>query len=118
MLNANYLASQLDDRYEMPFFNAAEKRFCAHEFIAVPKPLLDRGVTLIDMAKRMIDYSVHPPTMHCPVHDFLMIEPNETLDGETGHPERWHPIAGRDEPDATCVANTSRTTDATSLAEL
>jgi len=78
VLNANYIASQLDDRYEMPFFNPAEGRFCAHEFITVPKPLLERGVTLIDMAKRMIDYSVHPPTMHWPVHDCLMIEPTET----------------------------------------
>ena len=40
--------------------------------------LLDKGVTLIDIAKRMIDYGVHPPTMHWPIHDCLMVEPTET----------------------------------------
>jgi glycine dehydrogenase subunit 2 len=40
--------------------------------------LLDRGVTLNDIVKRLIDYDVHPPTMHWPVKDCLMIEPTET----------------------------------------
>ena len=78
VLNANYLAAGLDARYPMPYFDAAVRRFCAHEFVAIPRPLLDRGATLIDIAKRMIDYGVHPPTMHWPVHDCLMIEPTET----------------------------------------
>ncbi len=78
VLNANYLAAKLADQYEMPYFDADAKKFCAHEFVTVPRRLLDRGVTLNDIAKRMIDYDVHPPTMHWPVHDCLMVEPTET----------------------------------------
>jgi glycine dehydrogenase subunit 2 len=78
VLNANYLAARLADRYQTPYFDPKAGRFCAHEFIAVPKRLLERGVALVDIAKRMIDYGVHPPTMHWPVHDCLMIEPTET----------------------------------------
>jgi len=78
VLNANYLAARLCDRFEMPYFNPAERRFCAHEFVTVPKSLLSRGVTLIDVAKRLIDHGIHPPTMHWPIHDCLMVEPTET----------------------------------------
>ncbi len=78
VLSANYLAARLRDVYEMPFFDPEKRRFCAHEFVTVPRTLLDRGVTLNDIAKRMIDYDVHPPTMHWPVHDCLMVEPTET----------------------------------------
>ena len=78
VLSANYLAARLADAYEMPWFDAAERRYCAHEFVTVPKRLLEKGVTLNDIAKRMIDYGIHPPTMHWPVHDCLMVEPGET----------------------------------------
>ena len=78
VLNANYLAARLHEHYETPYFNPAEGRYCAHEFVTVPRRLLDQGVTLIDLVKRMIDYDIHPPTMHWPVHDCLMIEPTET----------------------------------------
>jgi len=83
VLSANYLAMKLRDRYEMPYFDPASGRFCAHEFVTVPRQLLDHGVTLLDIAKRMIDYGVHPPTMHWPVHDCLMVEPTETESLET-----------------------------------
>jgi glycine dehydrogenase subunit 2 len=78
VLNANYLAARLRSVYEMPFFNPERSQFCAHEFVTVPKSLLEKGVTLNDIAKRMIDYDVHPPTMHWPVHDCLMVEPTDT----------------------------------------
>ncbi|MCC7203855.1 MAG: aminomethyl-transferring glycine dehydrogenase subunit GcvPB, partial [Phycisphaeraceae bacterium] len=78
VLSANYLAARLHDRFEMPYFDPAAKKFCAHEFVTVPKTLLSTGVTLIDVAKRMIDHGVHPPTMHWPVHNCLMVEPTET----------------------------------------
>jgi len=78
VLNANYLAARLCEKYSMPFFDPKNGKFCAHEFVTVPQELLDRGVTLIDIAKRMIDYGVHPPTMHWPMHDCLMVEPTET----------------------------------------
>ncbi|MCH6551897.1 MAG: aminomethyl-transferring glycine dehydrogenase subunit GcvPB [Planctomycetes bacterium] len=78
VLAANYLAARLRDVFEMPYFDPARGRFCAHEFVTVPRRLLDKGVTLNDIAKRMIDYGVHPPTMHWPVQDCLMIEPTDT----------------------------------------
>ena len=62
----------------MPYFDPENGKYCAHEFVTVPQELLDKGVTLVDIAKRMIDYGVHPPTMHWPVHDCLMVEPTET----------------------------------------
>ncbi len=78
VLNANYLAARLRDRFEMPYFKPEQKKFAAHEFVTVPRNLLSRGVTLVDIAKRLIDYGIHPPTMHWPVHDCLMVEPTET----------------------------------------
>lgn len=78
VLSANYLAAKLQSRFEMPYFDPSKKMFCAHEFVTVPKALLAKGVTLVDIAKRMIDYGVHPPTMHWPIHDCLMVEPTET----------------------------------------
>ncbi len=83
VLNANYLAACLEKRFAMPYFSTANKQYCAHEFITVPKDLLAQGITLIDIAKRMIDFGIHPPTMHWPVHDCLMIEPTETESKET-----------------------------------
>jgi len=78
VLNANYLAVRLMDTYDMPYFAPEKGAYCAHEFVTVPQKLLDKGVTLVDIAKRMIDYGVHPPTMHWPVHNCLMVEPTET----------------------------------------
>jgi glycine dehydrogenase subunit 2 len=78
VISANYLAARLADRYEMPFFNPKKGQHAAHEFVTVPQSLLDRGVTLNDIAKRLIDYGVHPPTMHWPVKNCLMVEPTET----------------------------------------
>ncbi len=78
VLNANYIAAKLCDVYEMPYFDAALGKFCAHEFVTVPRRLLDQGVSLLDIVKRLIDYGIHPPTMHWPVHDCLMAEPTET----------------------------------------
>jgi glycine dehydrogenase subunit 2 len=51
---------------------------CAHEFITVPRAIIDRGATIMDIAKSLIDRGFHPPTVHWPVHDCLMIEPTET----------------------------------------
>ncbi len=72
VLSANYVAARLKDHYRMPF----EPPY-AHEFIMVPE-FRDSGVTEIDIAKRLIDHSFHPPTMSWPVAHCLMIEPTET----------------------------------------
>ncbi|MEM1424084.1 MAG: aminomethyl-transferring glycine dehydrogenase subunit GcvPB [Planctomycetota bacterium] len=78
VLNANYLAAKLKGRFEMPFFNPEKGQFAAHEFVTVPQRLLDLGVTLDDIAKRLLDHGVHTPTMHWPVRNCLMVEPTET----------------------------------------
>ncbi|MBI1827071.1 MAG: aminomethyl-transferring glycine dehydrogenase subunit GcvPB [Planctomycetes bacterium] len=72
VLNANYLAARLKHKYPMPFPPPY-----AHEFITVPD-FHDSGVTELDLAKRLIDYGIHPPTMSWPIHHCLMIEPTET----------------------------------------
>jgi glycine dehydrogenase subunit 2 len=82
VLNANYIAGRLRHRYPMPYFDPDQKLFCAHEFVTVPKDLLAE-VSLVDIAKRLIDFGIHPPTMHWPVHDCLMIEPTETESKDT-----------------------------------
>jgi glycine dehydrogenase subunit 2 len=80
VLSANYLAARLRAWYRFPFDPPY-----AHEFIMIPE-FGEQGVTELDVAKRLIDYSIHPPTMSWPVHHCLMVEPTEceslaTLDG-------------------------------------
>lgn len=72
VLAANYVAARLKGRYAMPFPPPY-----AHEFITVPH-FGDSGVTELDIAKRLIDHGIHPPTMSWPIHHCLMIEPTET----------------------------------------
>jgi len=72
VLSANYLAARLREAYHLPFEGPY-----AHEFIMVPE-FRDHGVTELDVAKRLVDYGIHPPTMSWPVHHCLMIEPTET----------------------------------------
>ncbi len=70
VLNANYLAVRLKDAYKLPFDGPY-----AHEFIAVPE---FEGVNEVDIAKRLLDSGIHPPTMSWPIAHCLMIEPTET----------------------------------------
>ncbi|MCH7799797.1 MAG: aminomethyl-transferring glycine dehydrogenase subunit GcvPB [Planctomycetes bacterium] len=72
VINANYLAARLRDRYHLPFEGPY-----AHEFVAVPK-FEDSGVHNVDVAKRLLDFGIHPPTMSWPIAHCLMIEPTET----------------------------------------
>jgi glycine dehydrogenase subunit 2 len=82
ILAANYIAQKVKDVYPLPYGPAEGQPMatnpCAHEFIAVPRAIIDRGVTIMDIAKNLIDRGFHPPTVHWPVHDCLMIEPTET----------------------------------------
>ena len=82
VLAANYLAQRVKHVYPLPYGPADGKPMatnpCAHEFITVPKAVIDRGVSIMDIAKNLIDRGFHPPTVHWPVHDCLMIEPTET----------------------------------------
>lgn len=72
VLAANYLAARLKNRYKLPFPPPY-----AHEFILVPE-FAGSEVTEHDIAKRLIDHGIHPPTMSWPTHHCLMIEPTET----------------------------------------
>jgi glycine dehydrogenase len=77
ILNANYIATRLDPHFPVLYRNA--KGRAAHECIVDPRPLkASSGVTVDDIAKRLIDYGFHAPTMSFPVPGTLMIEPTES----------------------------------------
>jgi glycine dehydrogenase len=77
ILNANYIATRLDAHFPVLYRNA--KGRIAHECIVDPRPLkASSGVTVDDIAKRLIDYGFHAPTMSFPVPGTLMIEPTES----------------------------------------
>ncbi len=81
VLNANYLMSRLKKR-----FKVAYPRLCMHEFVIDNTPYAKKtGVRTLDMAKRLLDYNYHPPTIYFPliVHEAMMIEPTETESRET-----------------------------------
>lgn len=106
VLSANYLAARLQHKFETPFFDPKDGRFAAHEFVTVPQRLLNKGVTLNDIAKRLIDYRIHPPTMHWPVRNCLMVEPTETesLESLDGFINAMLAIAGEIERDPAQLA--------------
>ena len=80
VLNANYLFKKLRGHYRVPFPTQP-----MHELVVSASELKKKGVSALDVAKRLIDYGYHPPTMYFPliVREALMIEPTETesLDG-------------------------------------
>ncbi len=76
VLNANYLLARLKDVYDLPY-----DRLCMHEFVLSARSLKrEHGVTALDVAKRLMDHGIHPPTIYFPlvVPEALMIEPTET----------------------------------------
>ncbi|MEW6329049.1 MAG: aminomethyl-transferring glycine dehydrogenase subunit GcvPB [Candidatus Micrarchaeota archaeon] len=75
VLNANYLMNKLKPHYELPY-----DRVCAHEFVLSAKRQAEKGVHAMDIAKRLLDYRHHAPTIYFPlvVPEALMIEPTET----------------------------------------
>jgi glycine dehydrogenase len=77
ILNANYMAKRLRDHF--PVLYSGPGGFVAHECIIDLRSLKDRtGLTVEDVAKRLVDYGFHAPTMSFPVVDTLMIEPTES----------------------------------------
>lgn len=77
MLNANYIANQLKD--DFPVLYTGENDRVAHECIIDIRPLQETaGISVDDIAKRLIDYGFHAPTMSFPVPGTLMIEPTES----------------------------------------
>ena len=81
VLNANYMMHKLKSHYTM-----ACKGVCMHEFVMDIGDIKDAtGVSAMDIAKGLLDYGIHPPTMYFPliVHEALMVEPTETETRET-----------------------------------
>lgn len=81
MLNANYLLAKLRDGYDLPF-----DRTCMHEFVLSARTLKqEHGISALDVAKRLMDFGFHPPTIYFPlvVPEALMVEPTETEAKET-----------------------------------
>lgn len=77
ILNANYIAKRLDPHY--PVLYRGKNGFVAHECIVDLRPIKEScGITNEDVAKRLVDYGFHAPTMSFPVPDTLMIEPTES----------------------------------------
>ncbi len=76
LINANYLKSKLADYFDNPFDNGP----CMHEFVLSGDRQAKLGVRTLDIAKRLLDYGFHAPTVYFPliVHEALMIEPTET----------------------------------------
>ena len=100
VLNANYLKTRLAKSYHVPY----EGRVM-HECVLSDQGLEGTGVTTLDVAKRLIDYGYHPPTVYFPliVHGALMIEPteSESLEGLDRFADALLAIAeeAREEPD-------------------
>ena len=81
VLNANYMRVKI-----APYCKIATDGICMHEFVMTLKEILkETGVSAKDVAKAMLDYGIHPPTMYFPliVEEALMVEPTETESVET-----------------------------------
>jgi len=79
ILNANYMKSRLEKKYTILY--AGKNGTCAHEFIIDLRPFkASAGIEAEDVAKRLIDYGFHAPTMSFPVAGTIMIEPTESED--------------------------------------
>jgi glycine dehydrogenase subunit 2 len=80
VLNANYIGQKLKDLYILPY-----DRICMHECVLSGQKQKDKGVSTLDIAKRLLDFGYHPPTIYFPliVSEALMIEPTESESKET-----------------------------------
>ena len=80
VLNANYCKKMLSEAFDSPF-----DRFCMHECVLTSKKQQEHGIHTLDIAKRLLDYGYHPPTIYFPliVEEALMIEPTESESKET-----------------------------------
>ncbi|MCK9456180.1 MAG: aminomethyl-transferring glycine dehydrogenase subunit GcvPB [Candidatus Riflebacteria bacterium] len=80
VLNANYMMKKLKDTYYVPY-----DRFCKHEFVISGKTFAKHGVKTLDIAKRLLDFGYHSPTIYFPliVEEAMMFEPTETESKDT-----------------------------------
>lgn len=109
VLNANYCLHELREKYYAPF-----TRFCMHECIVTSKEQTQYGIRTLDIAKRLLDYGYHPPTIYFPmiVEEALMIEPTDTESKETldSFIAVMKKIAEEAEVDATQIKSAPHTT--------
>lgn len=80
ILNANYLKSRLEKHYQILY--KGEKGFAAHEMIVDFREFKQKGIEVTDIAKRLMDFGFHAPTVSFPVAGTLMIEPTESENKE------------------------------------
>ncbi len=80
ILNANYIKEKLKDCYQVPY-----SQRCMHEVVFSCREQKEKGASALDIAKRLIDFGIHPPTMYFPliVKEALMVEPTETESKKT-----------------------------------
>jgi glycine dehydrogenase subunit 2 len=86
VLNANYLLAKLREAGVAAYLPEAYDRICMHEFVLSGAPMKrELGIRTLDLAKRLLDHGVHPPTIYFPliVEEALLIEPTETETRET-----------------------------------
>jgi glycine dehydrogenase subunit 2 len=86
VLNANYLLARLRREGVADYLPAAYDRLCMHEFVLSGAPMKQElKIRTLDLAKRLLDYGVHPPTVYFPliVDEALLVEPTETETRET-----------------------------------
>ena len=86
VLNANYLLARLKERGVAEYLPVAYDRLCMHEFVLSGAPMKrDLQIKTLDLAKRLLDYGYHPPTVYFPllVEEALLVEPTETETKET-----------------------------------
>ncbi|MEP9410362.1 MAG: aminomethyl-transferring glycine dehydrogenase subunit GcvPB [Candidatus Brocadia sp.] len=109
VLNANYLRHKLEKHYDIPY-----GKTCMHEFVISAKKQKQKGASALDIAKRLLDYGFHAPTIYFPliVEEALMIEPTETESRETldAFAEAMLQIAEDIEQRPEAVRNTPQTT--------
>ena len=96
VLNANYLLALVQDVFEVPYGQR-----CMHEFVASAKTLRrEKKISAMDVAKRLLDFGYHAPTVYFPlvVPEAIMIEPTETESRETlaAFAQAMRQIAGED----------------------
>jgi glycine dehydrogenase subunit 2 len=86
VLNANYLLARLREQGVAEYLPVAYDRVCKHEFVLSGAPMKrELGIRTLDLAKRLLDFGMHPPTVYFPllVEEALLIEPTETETKET-----------------------------------
>lgn len=76
VLNANYLKEKLKDIFTIPF----SEEPCMHEFVVQADTFIDKGIKALDIAKRLLDYGIHAPTVYFPliIKECMLIEPTES----------------------------------------